>query len=141
MGGQLVKIFTLTRAEQFKVTVGNGGGGGSVGNQGNNGTDTVLTLTSSNGKTSGIIKDKPLIAEKGIGGASNVGVAAQKDDNRSGSCKYAGYGLSEGEKCYSKNEVTNNRGALHFQQLYPAVTVFNSGHNGSNGIILFEIIE
>lgn len=138
-GGQLVKIFTLTRAEQFKVTVGNGGGGGHL-HEGYNGTDTVLTLTSSNGETSGIIKDKPLIAEKGIGGAQDVGISAQKDDNRSGSCKYAGYGLSEGEKCYSKNEVSNNRGAVP-QRDSGSVSGLADGRAGGNGAIQFEIIE
>lgn len=139
MGGQLVKIFTLTRAEQFNVTVGNGGGGGHKRN-GYDGTDTVLTLTSSNGETSGIIKDKPLIAEKGIGGAQDVGISAQKDDNRSGSCKYADYGLSEGEKCYSKNEVSNNRGAVP-QRDSGSVSGLADGRTGGNGAIQFEIIE
>ncbi len=141
MGGQLVKIFTLTRAEQFEITVGHGGRGGPVGIQGDDGTDTVLTLTSSNGKTSGIIKDKPLIAEKGIGGRRNVGVEDLVDDERSGSCIYNGYELYEGEKCYSKNKVTNGKGALDIQSIYPPAQTFNGGRNGSNGGIQLEIIR
>ena len=142
-GGQLVKIFTLTRAEQFKITVGNGGGGGHN-HEGYNGTDTVLTLTSSNGETSGIIKDKPLIAEKGIGGLNAIGPIDRYDENRSGSCKYDGYGLYEGEKCYSKSEVFRFNGAIkqeHCGMGHSAGSGSFYGKEGGNGMINFEIIE